>query len=146
MCIWDKGGLGFPRPPRTNIFMLPLCNYCAFFATRVNKMAADAYCVKKLTFLLVVIDHCKIAHFFRLEKIRNFTLYEFFSKTNISPHFGGKHENQWYLVNLWRLGCFKITLFWVESWSFANVCESGLEICWFFSDFFRTQFDPRICE
>ena len=81
-----------------NIFiMLPLCNYCACFATRVNKMAADTYCVKKLTFLLVVIDHCKIAHIFRLEKNRNFTHYEFFSKTNISPHFGGKHENQFWL-------------------------------------------------
>ena len=81
--------------------MLPLCNYCAFFATRVNNMAADAYCVKNQTFLLVVIEHCKIAHFFRLEKLRNFTLYNFFSKTNISPHFGGfssaimlKHGNR----------------------------------------------------
>ena len=80
--------------------MLPLCNYCAFFATRVNKMAADAYCVKNQTFLLVVIEHCKIAHFFRLEKLRNFTLYNFFSKTNIAPHFGRfSGENPYYLLD-----------------------------------------------
>ena len=148
MCIWDKSGLGFPRPPRTNILMLPLCNYCVFFAMRVNKMAADAYCVKNQTFLLVVIEHCKIAHFFRLEKLRNFTLYNFFSKTNISPHFGGfssaimlKHGNRhktktkahtWMLEGSipmfsWSENSF-MKLFWSYFKSFSSYGFLGLQL------------------
>ena len=76
-------GFGFLRPPRNYILMLPLSKLVAFFGTRVNKMAADMYNAKILTFLLVVVGHWEWALFVRLEKIRNFYLGHFFFKINI---------------------------------------------------------------
>ena len=53
----------------------------------------------------MVVEHCVVAHSLRLEKIRKFDPYDFYSRIDISPSFGQKRRN---LVGLRQIFRFPI--------------------------------------